>query len=62
MTKERLIGTTETALILGVGKDTVIRLIEAGALRANKLPGPNGAYVLSEAAVIAYKQDKAEAS
>ncbi len=46
-TGEDLIGATEAAEILGVSKDTLIRMITRGDLTASKLPGANGVYLLN---------------
>src|SRR5258708_32310293 len=46
-TGEDLIGATEAAEILGVSKDTLIRMITRGDLAASKLPGANGVYLLN---------------
>jgi len=52
-TGEALIGATEARVILGVSKDTLIRMIARGELTAvHKLPAPNGAYLLDRAEVL----------
>lgn len=55
-----LITTTEAAAILGCSSRTVQRLIADGLLApAQKLPGPNGAYLLDSDDVTKYAQEKA---
>lgn len=49
---EALIGATEAAEVLGVSKDTLIRMAARGEIRpVHKLPGPNGAYLFERADV-----------
>lgn len=61
-TGEDLIGATEAREILGVSKDTLIRMIARGELTArHKLPGPNGAYLLSRAEVTSLAADREQA-
>ncbi|HEY5985125.1 MAG TPA: helix-turn-helix domain-containing protein [Streptosporangiaceae bacterium] len=45
-------GAAEAAETLGVSKDTLMRMIARGELRrVQKLPGPNGAWLLNRAEV-----------
>jgi len=60
-TDERPIGTREAMEILGVSKDTLIRMIARGDVTADKLPGSNGAYLFDRADVERLAQDKASA-
>ena len=47
-----LVGATEATGMLGVSKDTLIRMIARGVIKAaHKLPGPNGAYLFERAEI-----------
>jgi excisionase family DNA binding protein len=55
MTDSALLTTTQAAALLGKSARTVQRLAESGDLEAaQKLAGPNGAYLFKDAVVIAY--------
>lgn len=61
-TDKDLVGATEATEILGVGKDTLIRMIARGVITPRqKLPGPNGAWLFTRAEVqrVAAERDKA---
>lgn len=58
-----LIGTTEVMKILGVSRDTVIRLIYRGELPyAQKRPGPSGAYLFDPWVVELFARQQAKAA
>ena len=59
MTKpSALMGTSEAREMLGVSKDTLIRMIARGVIRTvGKLPGPNGAYLFDRAEVERHKAE-----
>lgn len=62
-TDEPLIGATEACEVLGVSKDTLIRMIARGEITpVHKLPGPTGAYLLNRAEVERLTAAKAEAA
>lgn len=55
MAPTKLLTSTQAGAILGKSSRTVIRLIEAGEITPlGKLDGPNGPYVLTQAAVEDY--------
>lgn len=57
-----LVTSPQAAQILGVSARTVQRLADAGTLPvAQKLPGPNGAYLYKRADVLAHAAEKATA-
>jgi excisionase family DNA binding protein len=51
MEDSRLIGTTETAELLGVDRATVTRWARSGKLAATKLAGRNGPYLFTRVSV-----------
>ena len=61
---DELIGTSEAMEILGVSRDTVIRMVTRGVLPyESKLPGSNGAWLFRRSIVeLVATQGKAAAS
>ena len=56
------IGSGQAAEILDVSIRRVQQLIESGALKATKLPGRTGSYVLDVAAVRKLRAERADAA
>jgi len=57
-----LVGTTYVMETLGVSRDTVVRMVARGALKAaHKMDGPNGAYLFERADIERLAREKAEA-
>lgn len=55
MTHDALLTSTQAGVVLGKSARTVTRLADAGALPvAQKLPGPNGAYLFRHTDVLAF--------
>jgi hypothetical protein len=55
------IGTSEARALLGVSKDTLIRMAARGEITPlHKFPGPNGAYVFDRAEVEKVAAERSE--
>jgi excisionase family DNA binding protein len=58
-----LVGTSDVMEMLGVSRDTVVRMVARGALKAvHKMAGPQGAYLFERADVERLARDKEAAS
>jgi excisionase family DNA binding protein len=58
-----LIGTAEATEMLGVSKDTLIRMVARGTLKAaHKMSGTSGAYLFERADVEQLAREKTEAA
>lgn len=55
----RSLTTVEVAALLGVERHTVPKLVKAGKLAAQKLPGRTGAFLFERAAVEALADERA---
>jgi excisionase family DNA binding protein len=58
-----LVGTADVMEMLDVSRDTVVRMVARGTLKAvHKMPGPRGPYLFDRADVEQLARDKAEAA
>ena len=58
-----LVGTSEVMEMLSVSRDTVVRMVARGALKAvHKMSGPTGGYLFQRAEVEELAREKAESA
>lgn len=62
MTSLDLMTTKQVATALGIPRREVVRIVKAGELKPQKLPGRTGAYLFRSDDVLAYKATQRERS